>query len=172
MDNVWQLMAILVLVLFWVLLGVGVFLVAMGVGSHRRGLRTLQSRHARQLGLAGFAIATLVLGAVIPGLVVQAIEDRNSIPQDHVYNMTKQELLGRELFSLRCRNCHTLKASNAVAQVGPNLDVLRPPYSLVLFTVQNGAARGNGNMAANLVQGSDAKAVAAYVAKAVGQPVP
>lgn len=165
-------MAILILVLFWVILGLGVFFVAMGVGSGRKGRRRIGSVRSRQLGLAGFGVVSVALGVVIPGLVIRSIEDRDSIPADHVYNLTKQERLGRELFSLKCRACHTLKASNAVAQVGPDLDVLRPPYSLVLYTIQNGAARGNGNMAANLVQGSDAQAVAAYVAKAVGQPVP
>ena len=73
------------------------------------------------------------------------------------------------LFGVRCVNCHTLKASNAIAQIGPNLDDLRPPKGLVLDAIKNGRARGNGQMAANLYTGQDAEDVANYVAKAVGQ---
>ena len=74
-----------------------------------------------------------------------------------------------ELFGVRCVNCHTLKASGAVAEIGPNLDDLRPPKGLVLDAIKNGRARGNGQMAAGLYTGQDAEDVASYVAKAVGQ---
>ena len=39
----------------------------------------------------------------------------------------------------------------------------------MLDAIHNGRARGNGQMAADLVEGEDAEDVAAYVAKAVGQ---
>jgi mono/diheme cytochrome c family protein len=86
-----------------------------------------------------------------------------------VSNLTAAEQHGRELFAQRCTQCHTLAASNAVAQVGPNLDTLRPPKALVLDALKNGRSKGNGQMAAGLYQGKDAEDVAAYVAKAVGQ---
>ena len=70
---------------------------------------------------------------------------------------------------MRCANCHTLKAANAVAQVGPNLDVRRPNKALVLDAINKGRSAGNGQMAAQLVEGQDAEDVAAFVAKAVGQ---
>ena len=38
----------------------------------------------------------------------------------------------------------------------------------MLDAVEKGRARGNGNMAANLVEGEDAEAVAEFVAVAVG----
>ena len=97
------------------------------------------------------------------------MDGRNDIPEANVSNLTAAEKHGRELFGQRCANCHTLKASNAVAQVGPNLDTLRPPENLVLDAIKNGRAQGNGQMAADLVEGEDAEDVAAYVAKAVGQ---
>ena len=56
--------------------------------------------------------------------------------------------------------------------MGPNLDNLRPPEDLVLDAIHNGRARGNGEMAEDLVQGKDAEDVAAFVAAAVNQPVP
>ena len=39
----------------------------------------------------------------------------------------------------------------------------------MLDAIENGRARGNGQMAADLVEGEDAEAVAQYVAVAVGQ---
>jgi mono/diheme cytochrome c family protein len=85
-----------------------------------------------------------------------------------VTGLTEAEKHGRELFGLRCANCHTLKAANAIGRVGPNLDDLRPPRELVLDAIQNGRARGNGQMAADLYTGQDAEDVAAFVAKATG----
>ena len=84
-------------------------------------------------------------------------------------NLTAAEQHGRELFGRRCTQCHTLAASKSAAQVGPNLDTLRPPEELVLDAIKNGRSRGSGQMAAGLYQGEDAEDVAAYVAKAVGQ---
>ena len=68
-----------------------------------------------------------------------------------------------------CSTCHTLKASNAVGKVGPNLDVLHPPKGLVLDAIANGRARGQGQMPAGLVDGEDAQDVAAYVAAVAGR---
>ena len=83
-------------------------------------------------------------------------------------NLTAAEKHGRELFGERCAACHTLAASNAVAQVGPNLDELKPNAKFVETTIKNGKSAGNGQMPAGIYSGQDAKDVAAYVAKAVG----
>jgi mono/diheme cytochrome c family protein len=128
-----------------------------------------QSRGTRRLALINFLIALVVLGIGIPAAVIAAVDNRDSIPEANVSNLTPAEKEGRKLFGERCANCHTLQAANAVAQVGPNLDDLRPPKNLVLDAIHNGRARGNGNMAADLVEGQDAEDVAAFVAKAVGQ---
>jgi mono/diheme cytochrome c family protein len=151
-------------------LGLAVVLVAMsgGPSGARRRLAS-QSRGTRRLALVNFLLALVILGLGIPAAVIATVDNRNDIPQANVSNLTAAEKHGRELFGERCRNCHTLKAANAVAQVGPNLDNLRPPKSLVLDAIHNGRARGNGQMAADLVEGQDAEDVAAFVAKAVGQ---
>jgi mono/diheme cytochrome c family protein len=86
-----------------------------------------------------------------------------------VTDLTASEQHGRELFGLRCANCHTLKAANAAGAIGPDLDVLRPQKALVLDAIAKGRARGNGQMAAELYTGQDAEDVANFVAKAVGQ---
>ena len=160
----------LIFVLFWVLLALGLLLVALS-GGPSGALQRLQSqsRGSRKAATVLFGIALLVLGVGIPAAVIASVDNRNDIPQANVSNLTAAEKHGRELFGLRCAQCHTLTASKAVAQVGPNLDQLRPPEALVLDAIKNGRARGNGQMAAGLYAGQDAEDVASYVAKAVGQ---
>src|SRR5690349_3327410 len=160
----------LIFVLFWVLLALGLLLVALS-GGPSGALQQLQSqsRGSRKAATVLFVIALLVLGIGVPAAVIASVDNRDDIPQANVSNLTAAEKHGRELFGMRCAQCHTLTASNAVAQVGPNLDQLRPPKALVLDALAKGRSRGAGQMAAGLYSGQDAEDVAAYVAKAVGQ---
>lgn len=162
-------MATFVFVLLFVLLGLGVLFTAMsgGPGGARQRLQS-QSRGSRKLAVAAFLLSLLVLGFGIPAVVIALVDDRSDVPDSNISNLTAMEKQGRELFGNRCAACHTLKASNAVAQVGPNLDQLRPPKALVLDAIAKGRANGNGQMAAQIYTGEDAQAVAAYVAKAAG----
>lgn len=163
-------MAVLVFTAVFVALGLGVLFLAMSggpAGARRRMQR--QSRRGRRLEVVGFLLAVVVLGLGIPAAVIATVEDRDDIPEANVSNLTEAEKHGRELFAVRCANCHTLRAAHAVAQVGPNLDVRRPNKALALDAINKGRAAGNGQMAAQLVEGQDAQDVAAFVAKAVGQ---
>ena len=163
-------MAVLVFVLIWVGLAIGLTFIALSGGA--RGARERlhsQSRGSRRFAYAGFAVLVVLLGGVVPGLVIAAGKHHDSIPAAGVVKLTAQQEHGRQLFSQRCTYCHSLKAANAVAQVGPNLDQLRPPKSLVLDAIHHGRARGNGQMARDLVQGKDAEDVASFVAASVGQ---
>jgi mono/diheme cytochrome c family protein len=163
-------MAVLAFTLLFVTLGISVLFVALsgGPGGARRRMGS-QSRRTRRIALINFLLAVVILGLGIPAAVIATVNSRSDIPEANVKNLTAAEKRGRALFGERCANCHTLKASGSVAQVGPNLDNLRPPKKLILDAIHNGRARGNGQMAADLVEGEDAEDVAAYVAKAVGQ---
>ena len=163
-------MTALIFVLTWVVLGLGLLLIALS-GGPSGALQRLQSqsRGSRKAALVAFVVALLVLGVGVPLAVISSVEARDDIPEANVSNLTAAEQHGRELFGARCTQCHTLAASKSVAQVGPNLDTLRPPKALVLDALKRGRARGQGQMAAGLYQGQDAEDVAAYVAKAVGQ---
>ena len=164
-------MALLALVIAFLLLGLGVFAFAMMGGPQAaRQRRKPTSRRGRRGATLVFVLAILVLGIAVPAAVIATEQGRDSIPEANVKELTDVQKHGRELFSQRCKNCHTLAAAKATAQVGPNLDVLRPPKALVLDAIEKGRARGNGNMASNLVQGEDAEAVAQFVAVAVGNP--
>ena len=163
-------MLVTIFVLALVLLGLGLLFVAMSGGRAGAAQQLMStSRGARRFAIVLFLVLLLVLGFGVPAAVIAAVSQNDSIPEANVSNLTASEQHGRELFGLRCANCHTLKASNAVAEIGPNLDDLRPPKALVLDAMKNGRARGNGQMAAGLYTGQDAEDVANYVAKAVGQ---
>jgi mono/diheme cytochrome c family protein len=162
-------MSVLIFVLAWVLLGLGVVLVGMsgGPGGTLAQLQN-QTRRGRRVATVAFGLAVLVLGIGVPAAVIAAVNDRNDIPQANVSNLTASEEHGRQLFGQRCAACHTLKAANAIATVGPNLDQLKPPKALVLDAIDHGRARGNGNMPAQIYTGSDAQDVANFVAKVAG----
>jgi mono/diheme cytochrome c family protein len=161
-------MAVLAFVLVFLLLAFGAFFLAMS-GGPKAARRKTQGRKGLGGVTALFVVVLVLLGVAIPVYAITTDKDRKSIPEANVTELTPLQEKGRELFGERCRNCHTLKAANAVAQVGPNLDNLRPPKNLVLDAIHQGRARGNGNMAADLVEGKDADDVASFVAKAVGQ---
>ena len=163
-------MTTLAFLLFWVLAGLGLLFVALSGGP--RGARERlqsQSKTGQRVAYVAFVVALLALGIGIPAGVSLVVANRDDIPEANVSNLTAQEDRGRDMFGSRCANCHTLQAANASAKVGPNLDDLRPPANLVKDAIENGRARGNGQMAADLVVGEDVDAVSAFVAKAVGQ---
>lgn len=163
-------MAVLLFVLFWVLVAIG--LVLMGIRSGKRGKPgdVNVARGGRAHWYIGFAVVVLLFGAGVP--IASSLgrdSDSKSNPQAGVKDLTEEQEEGRELFVRYCSQCHMLEAAAAVAQVGPDLDTLRPTAGLVLDAIKNGRARGNGAMARNLVVGEDAEHVADFVAKAVGQ---
>ena len=52
---------------------------------------------------------------------------------------TKMDL-GLEVYNnkAQCGVCHTLQAAGSEGQIGPNLDLLKPQMSQIIFTVTNG----------------------------------
>jgi mono/diheme cytochrome c family protein len=162
-------MTTLVFVLTWVLLALGLLFIALSGGPSGAGERLMStSRASRRVATVLFAIFAVLLGIVVPAAVIAADKDKDDIPEANVSDLTESEKHGRELFGQRCANCHTLQAANAIARVGPSLDQLRPNKELVLDAIENGRARGNGQMAGGLYTGEDAEDVANFVAKAVG----
>lgn len=162
-------MAVLAFVSFWVLVAIG--LVYIGIRSNRKpGDDINASRGGRAVWYVGFAAIVLAFGVGLPLVSSFGREsDSESVPASDITNLTTEQEHGRELFGKYCKICHSLAAANAVAQVGPSLDTLRPTSELVLDAIENGRARGNGAMAADLVSGQDAQDVADFVAVAVGK---
>ena len=164
-------MAVLAFVLLFVLLGLGALFLGMSGGA--KGAKeklASQSRRGRRGATLLFVLSILLLGIAVPAVVIATENARDAIPEANVKALTETQQHGREQFALRCKNCHALEAAKATARVGPNLDDLRPPKALVLDAIEKGRANGNGNMAADLVEGEDAEAVAQFVAVATGNP--
>jgi mono/diheme cytochrome c family protein len=162
--------AALVFVLVFVALGLSVVFIAFGGGPRGVGRSSGRpSRAGRRVVVAAVAVVVAGLGVAVPLAVGLVNGDDHAKNAPGGVDLSASEAAGRTTFAKYCSTCHTLRASNAVGKVGPNLDVLHPPKGLILDAIKNGRARGQGQMPAGLVDGQDAQDVAAYVAAVAGQ---
>jgi mono/diheme cytochrome c family protein len=156
---------------FWVVVGLVLFFIALRGGP--RGARATlqsQSRRSRRAAALLFAVFYVGVGVAVPVLILVGNHDSADARLDGAtIKLTKQEQHGRTIFGQRCGSCHTLAAADANGKVGPNLDQLHPPETLVADAVRMGRQRGNGTMPAGIVQGTDVTAVAAFVAAVAGR---
>jgi mono/diheme cytochrome c family protein len=166
---------------FWVVLGFGVFFIAVrgGLGGARATLQA-QSFGARRAAGVFFTVVFLGFGIALP-LVLLIGNHSKANGQVGGNKLTAAEKQGRELFGQHCGICHTLAAANAIGKVGPNLDVIKPSETLVLHTINYGCLQnppspsaptnclGEGNMPATILQGQQASDVAKFVAKVAGR---
>jgi mono/diheme cytochrome c family protein len=157
-----------VFVIAFIALGLSVVLVALRGRGPGAGAPTTESRATRRAWGVGLGLLIAVIGIAIPALVLAADGDDAAKKAPHGVDLNASATRGRQLFAENCSTCHTLAASNAVGKVGPNLDAIHPPVGLVLNALEKGRARGAGQMPALLLQGQDAKDVAAYVAAVAG----
>ena len=161
--------AAVVFVALFLVLGLGVVLFAFSGRGGARRRRGAPTRAGRRFVALAVVVVVAVLGLAVPLAiaVVNGNDHAKSAPGG--VDLTASEAAGRSVFAKYCATCHTLRASNAVGKVGPNLDVLHPPKGLILDAIAKGRARGQGQMPAGLVDGEDAQDVAAYVAAAAGR---
>lgn len=173
-------LAVAAFIAFWVVLGFGLFFIAArgGLGGARAAIQR-QSRGASRLAGLGFAIVLVGFGVALP-LALLTGNHANASGQVGGLKLTAGEKAGREIFGSHCGVCHTLSAANAVGKVGPNLDMLKAPASLVLHTINNGClpnapassqqqCLGQGVMPAGIVLGKDAENVSNFVARVAGK---
>src|ERR1700719_311494 len=99
---------IVAIVLVWVLLGLGVFFVAMRGGPRgaRAALHT-ESTVSRRLVTIG-VILLFALGLSVPAIVVAFNKDHKASVGVGGVHLNAQEQSGRELFARSCAVCHTL----------------------------------------------------------------
>ena len=162
--------AALVFVLAFIALGLAVVFVAFSGGPRGAGRpRGAPSRATRRAIATGVSIVVVGLGVAVPLAVGLVNGDDHAKNAPGGVDLTAAQASGRATFATYCSTCHTLKASNAVGKVGPNLDVLHPPKGLILDAIKKGRARGQGQMPANVVDGQDAQDVASYVAAVAGR---
>jgi len=153
----------------WLLVGGGVLAIALsgGIG----GLRAVFHKEGRVArGVRSVVLVCAVgLGLAVPIAVAVANGQDKARVGPAGITLTKSEAEGRLLFARTCAFCHTLAASAAYGHIGPNLDVLLPNTALVEYAIQNGFARGNGQMPAGIYSGQQATDVAQFVAAVAGR---
>lgn len=129
-----------------------------------------------------FGLAVLVLAVVIPWLAFRS--DGDAANAEPVPAGLKE---GQSLFQTNCGTCHTLYAAGTDGNFAPNLDELLAPSGpaeganaqqtieategRVLNAVENGVDSSTtpGRMPAGILNSTQAKEVAAFVAATAGE---
>ena len=118
---------------------------------------------------AAFAVFCVVL---IPLKAISSKGGESAAP----VQVEPQDEDGKDLFANNCGPCHTLAAAGSDGVVGPNLDQLLAPGGTANYEGSYGRALsaitcgfGNGRMPAGIIQGENAKEVAAFVGAYAGQ---
>ncbi len=137
--------------------------VSNGGNRCRRRVNTLSPPMARRLP----TVAAIALATTLGACGTQSVDVAKNDP---TYR-------GAKLFADRCSGCHTLDkvgAQGSATKVrdrervdGPNFNVRKEEMSQVLYAIRNGGFSG-AIMPENIVVGSDAQAVAAFLAKYSG----
>jgi mono/diheme cytochrome c family protein len=160
----------------WLLVGLGVFFVAMRGGPRgaRESLYT-QSSLGRRLVTLGIVLL-FAFGLAVPALVLAFNGENKASVGVGGLHLNAEQQRGRDLFARACVFCHTLAAVKSVGRIGPNLDVRvgadipteAGRKALVASAIAEGRARGLGQMPALLYQGKEAEEVASFVAAVAG----
>ncbi len=157
--------------IFCAVMGLAILYVAVGGGR-----RKTASGEPRAVGwlIIAVVIVAFAFGLVVPLRVLESNGKHHAEYAVGVH-LTAHEVKGRELFVTSCAVCHTLKATNSVGRIGPNLDIRVPEEGsiqarreLVLRTILEGKAIGRGNMPAKLYEGPEAEYIADFVAAVAG----
>jgi mono/diheme cytochrome c family protein len=170
-------MATFGLILLFVLVGGAVAFVAFSGGPSKA--REAYLTRGNTFFRIAIPVLYVGLGIAIPAVVIANSGEKegntgalaNSVPNDQLEN-------GKELFQNTCATCHSLKAVNAQGVTGPDLDGLGLDSSTaqarnqsegrILNAIKHGGT-GQRRMPANLLQGENAAAVAAFVVDVAGR---
>jgi mono/diheme cytochrome c family protein len=152
----------------FMVVGIGVLFIAFfgGPGGAREAYMTGGRRSFPLI----IVVIYLALGVAVPAAVIAARgESEGGVGSLRTEEASDQLEHGKELFVSTCKSCHNLDAVQATGVTGPDLDELGGvDRERVMNAIENGGT-GQGRMPAGLLQGEDAEAVAAYVARVAGQ---
>jgi len=164
-------MEILGFLLPWVLVGIGVIFVAFsgGPGAAREAYLT----RGRTVFKIVIPLLYIGVGIAIPAVVIASRGDREGnstiLVQKYLRNAPENVREGKTLFQDNCAACHNLDAVNARGITGPDLDEIGTiTPGRVTSAIEKGGT-GQNRMPANLVQGENAKYIAAFVAAVAGK---
>jgi cytochrome c553 len=161
-------MEVVLVLLPFVLLGVGVIFVAFSGGP--AAARDAYLTRAPVLFRVAIPILYLVLGIAVPAAVIASRdESEGGVGRLEETSLSSSDSKGKQLFRESCASCHTLRAVNARGVTGPDLDDIgQVTRDRVLNAIRVGGT-GQKRMPANLLQGEDAQDVAEYVSKVAGR---
>lgn len=171
---------VIIIAVLFTALAVGIFWAAgRGRLTPITNVMLTQGTVGRRVVNATLVVTYVGFGLVLPAIFLVANHDHATAEIGGI-KLTASETAGRELFGEHCAVCHTLAAAAAVGKIGPNLDQLKLSQTLVMHTIQYGCLQnpgsnsnqtclGYGNMPADVVQGQQARQVAAFVARVAGQ---
>ena len=164
-------MAAAAIIIAFLVIGSGVIFVAYSGGPGR-------AREAYLTGGRGFfriilPLIYLGIGIAVPAIVIAGGKAGEGGPGRLAnVNPTKTETKGKQLFRQTCSSCHSLAAVNARGVTGPNLDEIgQVTKQRVLNAIKIGGT-GDKRMPSGLLQGSNAVAVATFVASVAGRGNP
>jgi len=170
-------MATIGLILLFVLLGGAVAFIAYSGGPSKA--REAYLTRGNTFFKIAIPLLYVGLGIAIPAVVIANGGEKegntgalaNTVPDKKLEN-------GKELFQNTCATCHSLKAVNAQGVTGPDLDGLgldtstaearKTSEARILTAIKIGGT-GQRRMPANLLQGENAAAVAAFVVDVAGR---
>jgi cytochrome c553 len=157
-------MEVLLVIAPFVVAGIAVIFIAFSGGPS--AAREAYMTRGGRLFTAVIVLLYLALGVAVPAAVIAS---RGESEGGVGSLRTERASEGKELFIANCKSCHNLDAVQAEGVTGPDLDELGGLDSQrVLNAIEKGGT-GQNRMPANLLQGQDAKDVAAYVARVAGQ---
>ena len=161
-------MATLGIVLLFLIVGGAVAFVAFSGGPSQA--REAYLTGGRRFFTVAIVVLYIGLGVAIPAVVIAGREGKKGNTGALANDVPSRKLQdGKNLFSATCATCHTLKAINARGVTGPDLDNIgQVTEKRILNAIKNGGT-GQRKMPANLLQGENAEAVAAYVADVAGR---
>jgi mono/diheme cytochrome c family protein len=161
-------MEVLVVLVPFVLLGIGVLFVAFsgGPGAARQAYLTRGGRAFR----VGVPLLYVALGVGVPAAVIASRhESEGATGRLRQEKLTAQDEKGKKLFRETCASCHNLDAVNARGVTGPDLDDIgQVTRQRVVNAIRIGGT-GQKRMPSGLLQGRDAQNVASYVSKVAGK---
>jgi cytochrome c1 len=161
-------MAVLGLIALFLIVGTAVIFVAYSGGPS--GAREAYLTRGRTFFKIVIPVLYIGLGIAIPAVVIanknQKLGSSGALASESPHGDLKR---GKDVFQETCASCHTLKAVNARGVTGPDLDNIGAVTpARVRSAIKNGGT-GDRRMPANLIQGANADAVAAYVADVAGR---
>lgn len=160
-------MNVLFFLLPFLLLGVAVVFIASS-GGPAQAREAYLTRGSRTFKVV-IPVIYVALGLAVPALILvnrgQAEGRTGNLKNVHATGDVEQ---GKQLFREVCASCHTLAAVNARGVQGPNLDqVGKVTPNRVINAIKIGGT-GQNRMPSGLLEGQDARDVAAYVSKVAG----